>query len=72
MRSAFTIEAASTGKQTLLMTAAVAAGKSSIDAGYEIAAVCEYLYIEFKILMIQITIAYRPNANIILTATNMA
>ena len=36
MRAAFEAEAASTGSERLLLTAAVAAGKATIDAGYEI------------------------------------
>ncbi|XP_054902246.1 acidic mammalian chitinase-like [Poeciliopsis prolifica] len=41
--AAFEKEAAETNKQRLLLTAAVAAGKGTIDSGYEIAAVSNYL-----------------------------
>ncbi|XP_067863652.1 acidic mammalian chitinase-like [Heptranchias perlo] len=41
--NAFNTEADSTGNSRLLLTAAVAAGKETIDAGYEIAEVSQYL-----------------------------
>ena len=43
LRAAFNAEAAKSGKPALLLTAAVAAGKATIDAGYEIAPVAEAL-----------------------------
>ena len=36
LRAGFEAEAAATGKERLLLTAAVGAGKPTIDAGYEI------------------------------------
>jgi len=41
--AAYEAEAASTGQDRLLMTAAVPAGKTHIDAGYEIASICSVL-----------------------------
>ena len=41
MRVAFDAEAASTGNPTLLITAAVAAGKDKIDTGYDVAPVAQ-------------------------------
>nr|BAS18737.1 chitinase [Eisenia fetida] len=43
LRSAFEAEAVSTGKARLILSAAVAAGKATIDAGYEVAALSNYL-----------------------------
>uniref|UniRef100_A0A8D0B9X3 Acidic mammalian chitinase n=1 Tax=Salvator merianae TaxID=96440 RepID=A0A8D0B9X3_SALMN len=43
MLEAFTAEAASTGRSRLLITAAVSAGKGTIDAAYEIAAIGKLL-----------------------------
>jgi len=43
LRDAFDKEGAETGQPTLLLTAAVAAGKETIDAGYEIAPVAKAL-----------------------------
>lgn len=43
LRSAFESEATSSGKARLLLTAAVAAGKLTIDNGYEVAALSNYL-----------------------------
>ena len=39
---AFQAEAASSGNSRLLLTAAVGAGKPTIDTAYEIPAVCRY------------------------------
>lgn len=38
---AYTAEAAATGKPQLMLTAAVSAGKGTIDAGYEIAEIAK-------------------------------
>lgn len=43
LRAAFNAEAAATGRPVLLLTAAVGAGKETIDAGYEIAPVAAAL-----------------------------
>ncbi|XP_078098080.1 acidic mammalian chitinase-like [Mustelus asterias] len=43
LKSAFTKEAKETGKDSLLLTAAVAAGKKNIDVSYEIAEISKYL-----------------------------
>ena len=40
MRAAYDAEAASSGLPALTITAAVAAGKENIDAGYDIPVVC--------------------------------
>lgn len=39
---AYAAEAKSTGKPQLMLTAAVSAGKGTIDAGYEIAEIAKY------------------------------
>jgi len=43
LRTAFEAEGTSTGRARLLLSAAVAAGKATIDAGYEVAALSNYL-----------------------------
>lgn len=40
---AYAAEAKSSGKPQLMLTAAVSAGKGTIDAGYEIAKYCRFL-----------------------------
>ena len=40
--AAYAAEAAATGKNQLMLTAAVSAGKGTIDAGYEIAEIAKY------------------------------
>lgn len=41
---AFGAEAAATGKPQLMLTAAVSAGKGTIDAGYEIAEIAKWAH----------------------------
>nr|XP_057911281.1 acidic mammalian chitinase-like isoform X2 [Doryrhamphus excisus] len=43
LADAFVAEAKATGKPQLMLTAAVSAGKRTIDAGYEISAIAKYL-----------------------------
>ncbi|XP_030634604.1 acidic mammalian chitinase-like [Chanos chanos] len=43
LREAFEAESRSTGRPGLMLTAAVAAGKGNIDAGYEVAEIVKYL-----------------------------
>ncbi|XP_053499243.1 acidic mammalian chitinase isoform X1 [Ictalurus furcatus] len=43
LRQAYEAESNATGRPRLMVTAAVAAGKSTIDAGYEIAEIAKYL-----------------------------
>ncbi len=43
MKKAFEQEAASSGRPRLLLTAAVPAGKSYIDGGYDIKLIMEYV-----------------------------
>ncbi|XP_048408855.1 acidic mammalian chitinase-like [Stegostoma tigrinum] len=43
LQEAFRTEAVSSGRERLLLTAAVAAGKDTIDAGYEIAEISRYI-----------------------------
>ncbi|XP_053542056.1 acidic mammalian chitinase isoform X3 [Ictalurus punctatus] len=43
LRQAYEAESSATGRPRLMVTAAVAAGKSPIDAGYEIAEIAKYL-----------------------------
>ena len=43
LRAAYEAEALVSGKPTLLLSAAVAAGQTTIDAAYEIPAICEYV-----------------------------
>ena len=40
--AAYAAEAAATGNNQLMVTAAVSAGKGTIDAGYEIAEIAKY------------------------------
>ena len=42
LKEGFESEAATSGKPRLLLTAAVPAGKATIDAGYEIATISRY------------------------------
>ena len=42
MHAAFVAESSSSGKPRLLLTAAVPAGKSTIDNGYEVAEIAQY------------------------------
>ena len=41
IKEQFENEAATRGVQRLLVTSAVAAGKSTVDAGYEVSKICE-------------------------------
>lgn len=41
---AYAAEAKATGKPQLMLTAAVSAGKGTIDAGYEIAEIAKYCF----------------------------
>lgn len=51
MKAAFDLEASRTGQERLLLTAAVAAGKEQIDAGYEIDNICKFVSNVFKVLL---------------------
>ena len=49
MHAAFVAESSSLGKPRLLLTAAVPAGKSAIDNGYEVAKIAQYaIYLSTK------------------------
>ncbi len=43
MRQAYEAEATATGKARLLLTAAVGAGKTTVDAGYEVEKIAKYV-----------------------------
>lgn len=45
---AYAAEAKATGKPQLMLTAAVSAGKGTIDAGYEIAEIARYNFVQLK------------------------
>ena len=49
MRKGFEQESAATRKPTLLLTAAVPAGKSYIDGGYDIPLIMPYVYLLSKV-----------------------
>lgn len=44
---AYAAEAKATGRPQLMLTAAVSAGKGTIDAGYEIAEIAKYYRLKF-------------------------
>jgi len=44
MREAFENESVETGQPRLLLTAAVAAGKKKIDAGYDVSVLARYMH----------------------------
>lgn len=46
--AAYAAEAKATGKPQLMLTAAVSAGKGTIDAGYEIAQIAKWVCLEFS------------------------
>lgn len=47
---AYAAEAKDTGNPQLMLTAAVSAGKGTIDAGYEIAEIAKYNFVQLKSL----------------------